>query len=349
MARKWYEVKASADGNAAEVSIYDEIGAWGTSARDFLAALKPFKGNPVALKINSPGGSLFDAIAIYNGLRGHGAPITVQVMGVAASAASLIAMAGDKVQMPENTYLMIHNPLTVAVGNADDMREVADTLDKLGESLVATYSARTGRSADEIKTLLDAETWLTAAEAVEMGFADEMTPAFAATASFDVEHLPENTPAAVRAIFAKAPEAPAPEAPPAEPAASGSPVEDEELPEPVAAQIQVAAEAAGLGDFAATWALRFNEIGPVRNAIAQAREIQVLCRLAKAEDKAAGYIRAGKAPDEVRAALCEALAAHDEQTHTDTARRQPGTSNAPKAEGPKAVTTAGVWAARRNS
>lgn len=355
MARKWYDVKASAAGKGAEVSIYDEIGAWGTNARTFLAAIKPFAGNPLAVKINSPGGSLFDALAIFNGLRAHGGEVTVTVMGVAASAASIIAMAGDKVVMPENTYMMVHKPIAALYGNADDMREIADTLDKLGESLVATYAARTGKSADEIRSILDdGDTWLSAAEAVEMGFADEVAAAFEVKASFDVEHLPENVPDEVRAIFAKAPEAPTTDRTdddPAEnaPAAAGDTPADEELPEPIAEQIETAAEAAGLGEFAATWALRFDAMAPVRDAIVQAREIRVLCRLAQADDKAAGYIRAGKAPDEVRAELVNALAAADEATHTDTSRRQPGTSTPPKAETPAAITTAGVWASRRKS
>ena len=93
------------------------------------------------MEINSPGGDVFAGLAIYNALKGSGKEIVVKVMGVAASAASLIAMAGDKIVMPKNTFLMVHNPWSVAMGNAEELRQTADTLDKIGESLKATYAA----------------------------------------------------------------------------------------------------------------------------------------------------------------------------------------------------------------
>ncbi|MBN8494930.1 MAG: Clp protease ClpP, partial [Burkholderiales bacterium] len=145
--KNWFEIKARAD-DTAEVSIFDEIGAYGVSAKEFIDALKAHAGKKVTLSINSPGGSVFDALAMYNALRAHGAEITAKVMGVAASAASIIFMAGDKRVMPENAFLMIHNPLTFAYGNADELRDMAEVLDKIAASLVGIYVTRSGKSED---------------------------------------------------------------------------------------------------------------------------------------------------------------------------------------------------------
>jgi ATP-dependent protease ClpP protease subunit len=174
--RSWYRITAAAAADESapvEVSIHDEIGAWGVSAKGFLAELKEqAKGRDVELSLHSPGGEVFDGWAIYNALKRHEGEVTVKVEGLAASMASVIAMAGDRVTMPENSYLMIHNPWSVAVGDAGEMREVADLLEKLGDGIVGAYAKRAGMDEDEVRTLMDAETWLTGREAVEMGFAD---------------------------------------------------------------------------------------------------------------------------------------------------------------------------------
>lgn len=131
----------------------------------------------INVHINSPGGSVFAGQAIHNMLKNHAANVTVYIDGLAASIASIIAMAGDKIVMPPGAMMMIHNPLLTMYGSymAAEMRETADFLDKVKESLVATYTARqTKRSKDEIVALMDATTWMTAADAVENGFADEV-------------------------------------------------------------------------------------------------------------------------------------------------------------------------------
>ena len=102
------------------------------------------------LRINSPGGSVFDAVAIHNALSRHAGPVTVWIDGIAASAASYIAMAGDEIVMPENTFLMIHDPAGVVMGTAADMRNMAGTLDKIADSMLRGYAARSGRPEDEI-------------------------------------------------------------------------------------------------------------------------------------------------------------------------------------------------------
>jgi len=128
----------------------------------------------ILLRINSPGGDVFEAIAIFNLLRSQGKPIEVRVDGVAASSASILAMVGDKIIMGANAMMMIHNAWSDCVGYASDMREMADNLDKVSGVIAGTYVRRTKRSMDDIKDLMDAETWMTADEALAGKFATEI-------------------------------------------------------------------------------------------------------------------------------------------------------------------------------
>jgi len=175
---KWYEIKNKAD--KAEVWIYEEIGEdfWtggGVTAKNFQKELSAIKAGQIDLHINSPGGAVFDGITIYNLLKQHPANVTTYIDGIAASIASVIALAGDKIVMAENALYMIHNPSGMVMGTAKDMRTFADTLDKVGGTMVTAYAGKTGKDADTIKALLDAETWFTADEAKEMGFVDEIS------------------------------------------------------------------------------------------------------------------------------------------------------------------------------
>jgi len=124
--------------------------------------------------VNSPGGNVFAGQAIHSMLVRHQATVTVYVDGLAASIASVIAMAGDRVIMPRNAMMMVHSPWTLAIGNADELRDLAEVLDTVEEGMIAAYERRVTISRDELKVLLDAETWLTAAAAVQYGFADEV-------------------------------------------------------------------------------------------------------------------------------------------------------------------------------
>src|SRR5690554_1095433 len=174
--KSWYEIKARGTAQA-EVFIYDEIGAFGVSAKQFAKDLKQHAtARQIDLRIHSPGGSVFDGNAIYNQLKQHPAKITAHIDGIAASMASVIAMAADHVVMPENALMMIHNPWSVSAGDSDQLRKDADLLDKVKTTLVGAYG-RSAMTDDEIVAIMDAETWLTAAEAVEMGFADEIQDA----------------------------------------------------------------------------------------------------------------------------------------------------------------------------
>ncbi|MCW2854362.1 MAG: clpP1 [Nocardioides sp.] len=184
--RNWFTAKA-AHNRSADVAIYDEVGMWGVSARDFRDALKELgEVEQINLSINSPGGSVFDGVAIHNMLARHKAKVVVTVDGLAASIASVIAMAGDEIVMPANAMMMIHNPAGVVVGQSKDMREMAEALDKVRDAIAASYMRRTKMERQAVNALLDAETWLTADEAVEMGFADRTTEPAHMAASFDL-------------------------------------------------------------------------------------------------------------------------------------------------------------------
>ena len=150
--RSWYAIRARAEG--AEVSIYDEIGAYGVSAKSFLDELVALPDDgPLTLRLNSPGGSVFDAVAIHNALKRHEGTVTVWIDGIAASAASYVAMAGDEIVMPENAFLMIHDPAGLVMGTAEDMRAMAEALDKVKGSLVSGYAAKSGRTPEEVSAL----------------------------------------------------------------------------------------------------------------------------------------------------------------------------------------------------
>lgn len=162
------------DNEGAELAIFDEIGFWGTSAKSFRDQLTAVRGKHLTVAINSPGGSVVDGFAIYNMLRAHKGGVTVKVMGLAASIASVVAMAGEKIVMPKNAMMMIHNPWAGVIGDAEEMRKTADVLDKLKDGIISAYVDQTGKRKETISRLMDDETWLSAEEALEQGFADEI-------------------------------------------------------------------------------------------------------------------------------------------------------------------------------
>ena len=201
--KSWYTIRAR--GMGAEVLIYDEIGAYGVTAKGFLAELGALPdGVPIDLRLNSPGGSVFDAVAIYNALQRHDGEITVWIDGIAASAASYVAMAGDEIVMPENAFLMIHNPSGLVMGTAADMREMADTMDKIAGGMVRGYAARSGRAEEEIAALMAAETWFDAEAAIAAGLATRMVEPVRIAASFDIASFHNAPPVLVEATLDQA-------------------------------------------------------------------------------------------------------------------------------------------------
>ncbi|MEH6585695.1 MAG: ClpP-like prohead protease/major capsid protein fusion protein [Halioglobus sp.] len=202
----WYGITAMAN-NTVDVSIFDEIGGWGVSAADFIMELSGHAAaTEVNLSIHSPGGSVFDGLAIYNALKNHPAKINVYIAGLAASMASAIAMAGDTITIPEDAFMMVHCPRGGAVGKADEMRDYADLLDQAENTLINIYAKKTGLPLKEIGVLLSAESWMAGPECVKKGFADKLAEPVkvAATANPEAFALFANLPASAKKLIGKA-------------------------------------------------------------------------------------------------------------------------------------------------
>jgi hypothetical protein len=277
--------------------------------------------------------------------------VNVTILGVAASAASLIAMAGDKITMPENTFMMIHNPLSWAGGNASELREVADTLDKIAEALVTTYATRTGQSTESIKTLLDAETWLSAEEAVTMGFADEITPAFKVAATYDADRIPDRIRALTVIATEATPEGDAPEGDVNEGDGETGDNSDEAITDPAyvsrASRFSEMIAKQGFSDMTNCFMLDANITTDeqMTSALEVACEVRDLCGIVGKKSLAGQFITAKVSVEDVRAKLIDAIATEDESTHTSNI---PASTSKPSTEKPKAIKTADIWASRRN-
>jgi len=195
----------SAEANEADdarsISMLDPIGAnWmgeGVTAKRVAGALRNMGKGPVTALINSPGGDFFEGLAIYNLLREHDGAVTVKILGIAASAASAIAMAGDTVLIARAGFLMIHNTHVCACGDRHGLQEVADWMQPFDDALIDIYAARTGKDAKALATMLDKESWISGKAAIDQGFADDLLPANYVAAS-------ENDSAKARASTAQA-------------------------------------------------------------------------------------------------------------------------------------------------
>jgi ATP-dependent Clp protease protease subunit len=324
----WYAIRAR--GTGAEVAIYDEIGAYGVSAKGFLAELGALpEGTPVDLRLNSPGGSVFDAVAIHNALKRHEGTVTVWIDGIAASAASYIAMAGDEIVMPENAFLMIHDPAGLVMGTAEDMRAMAEALDKVKGSLVSGYAVKSGRTPEEVSALMSAETWFDAADAVAQGFADRLIEPVRIAANFDIGRFRNAPPVLVEAVETDQD---------SDDAADGVEIEADEGIDEAAEGDQLSEAEDEQAAFAAT--AQPPAVTPPPSsappdpaairaeAIGHARAVVDLCRLAGQPQMAGRFLEADASLDEVRAALlalrCEAepeIAPHHPQPGRSSAAR----------------------------
>lgn len=171
---KWYDVR-NETADETEIFIYEEIGFWGITSDDFVRDLNNLKAKTIKLRINSPGGSVWDAIAIHSALVAHSATVTVQVDALAASAASLIAMAGDNIVMMRGAQMMIHDASGIGMGNEAELTEYAKWLGEQSNNIADIYAARSpGLTAEEWRGKMRDETWLFADEAVELGLADSV-------------------------------------------------------------------------------------------------------------------------------------------------------------------------------
>ena len=178
---RWDGGIKAANSNDNTISIFDVIGSdyWGegVTANRIAGALRSMNGEDVTVSINSPGGDMFEGLAIYNQLREYSGKVTVKVLGIAASAASIIAMAGDEVQIGRGAFLMIHNCWVVAVGNRLDLARAAQDMEPFDRAMQDIYSARSGLDAETVSAMMDNETYIGGNDAVEKGFADRLLSA----------------------------------------------------------------------------------------------------------------------------------------------------------------------------
>lgn len=220
----WYQFRNVA-ADEAELFLYDEIGGWGTLAEDFIAELKAVTSPKLRVRVSSPGGSVFEGVAVANALRAHPSEVTVQVDGIAASIASVIAMAGDRVVMQPQAMVMVHDASGLCMGNAQDMADMAALLDKISGNIADAYVDKAGGTRDEWRQVMKAETWYTADEALEAGLADEVVPARKQAEPDEAEPTMRQFDLSVYGYAGPArPETPKPSPPPAaqaEPQASG--------------------------------------------------------------------------------------------------------------------------------
>lgn len=198
-----YYAPAASAGETATIQIFDQIGEdWfggsGLSGKQFSDVLNEVGNGPLLVEINSPGGNVWDGLSIYNQLRGRRAPVTTRVVGIAASIASIIALAGDKVEMADAALMMIHDPSGMASGTSEDMRKMADALDQHAEVLVGVYAKKTGRSPESIRAAMKAETWFTTAEAIQFGLVDKPIKQLAMAAKWHPRAVTKTAPPTVK-------------------------------------------------------------------------------------------------------------------------------------------------------
>ena len=191
---KKFEIKN--EGDETTIYLYDVIDNWyGIDSENFIKTLNDISSSVIHLRINSPGGDVFDARAINTALKQHKAKVVAHIDGLAASAATYVALGADEVHIAEGAFFMIHKGWTIALGNADDFKKTASLLDKVDDSIAGDYQAKTGIERSELISMMADETWMTATEALEKGFVDTVFDGDKVENSFDLsvyDHAPKH-------------------------------------------------------------------------------------------------------------------------------------------------------------
>lgn len=341
----WYRIQAAGEGEQRriEIEIYGDIGLWGITAADFVRDLKAQDDgvSPVTVAINSPGGDLFDGIAIHNALQRLGERVTARIDGACYSSASVVASGASRVTMADNALFMIHNPWTYAAGDSEELRKVADIMDQALEGIVASYQHRPLTIDDaELRRLIAAETWLTAVEAQTMGFVDEVTAGSGIKASLGHNRILNRYQHAPQQLLAQQDEPPTPEPDPAP--------ESDPAPQPeasaLAAELAAGCQQAGLADLTEVLikASGLKSRAAVQAELARAKAVRELCIAARLPGEAKTLISAGLDADGARATLFDKLvgSGFGEIDNTPPATELPPT-------GVKAVDPGAIYA-RRN-
>ena len=346
--KTWYAVQASGEAaeRVIEIFVYGEIGGWGITANQFMQDLRAMDDgvSPVIAAFNSIGGDLFDGLAIHNALSRLGERCTGRIDALAASAASVAVCGAHKVVIASNAILMIHNPWTYASGDAEDFRKVADVLDRTMEAIIAAYKSKSPDIDEtELRRLVDAETWLTANEAVALGLADEVGDGVKVQACLGqgaVMQRYQHTPADLLAqLDEPAPEDPAPEKPPATPPAVDS--------AKLAVLITQGCVQAGISNLIEPLiqATGLKDETTVQVALSRAKAVNDLCVAARLPELCVEYVVAGLDEAAVRARLFDKLVSSGNGFEIDNSlplKPDP----APKVQAKQPDSTS-IWAARQ--
>lgn len=355
-AEHWYSIQAQAEapGNTIEVYVYGEIGLWGVTSADFIRDLKAADdgASPVLVHFDSLGGDLFDGIAIHNTLRALGERCTARIDGACFSAASVAACGAHRVEMADNALLMIHNPWTVTAGDSDELRKVADMMDKAREGIVASFQHRSlNIDETELNRMIADETWLTPGEAQAHGFVDEVIGSSQSLASNaglgKFLNRYRNVPEAARQLLAQQP-APEPDPDP-EPTPEPEPALDPE-PDAAALAAQLAADCAAAGLSNCVPALikssGLKSAAAVKAEVARAKAVHAACLVAKLPGEAPALIEAGVDADGARLRLWDKLAQASGQIELDN---RPPVDDLPQNTATQAPPPSEVYARRRNN
>lgn len=354
----WYRINnMDADDPTAplEIEIYGEIGSWGKTAAQFLAELKAADDGKrqIVVAINSVGGEVGDGFAIHNALQRLGERVTARIDGFALSSGGVVAMGAHKVQMHDNAMLMMHNPWAWAAGDSEEFRKLADIMDQMLEGIIASFKHRPNLTVDdaELRRMINAETWLTAAEAKDMGFVDEVLSGAGSlrnSAGLRVLNRYRNMPDSVRAQVEKEPEQPTePDVPATDDPATTDPQNSDDPEKAALAALAVAeCSKAGIADHAAVIikASGLKDEAAVMAAVKQAKDVKALCVLAKQAAMAPDLIKACATVDVARGKLFDKLVANSGQVELTN---HPKVDDQP-APSAKAVDPGAVYAKRRN-
>ena len=311
--KHWYSVQASgeAEARSIEVYIYGEIGTWGITAAQFVRDLAALDDgvSPVVVAFNSIGGDLFDGLAIHNALSRLGERCTGRVDALAASAASVAVCGAHRVVIASNAMLMIHNPWTYAAGDAEDLRKVATALDQAMEAIIAAYKAKAPDIDEvELRRLVDAETWLTANEAVDLGLADEVGDGVTVKACLGQGGALQRYQHAPQALLAQLdePTEPEPTPEPAKPVPEQPPVADSAK---LALLITQSCNAAGISNLIESLisSTQLADEATVNAALINAKSVRDLCVAARLPECTQEFVAAGLDAAAVRGRLFDKL------------------------------------------
>lgn len=355
--QQWYTIKAAADTEGAEkvieVYVYGEIGAWGITANQFIQDLTAVDDgtSAVVVAFNTIGGDLFEGLAIHNALARLGERCTGRIDALAASAGSVAVCGAHRVTMASNAMIMIHNPYTWVGGDAEDLRRVADMLDQAFEAIIAAYKSKAPNIDDaELRRMVDAETWLTAQEALALGLADEVGNGVKVqaclgqgTALARYRQTPQALLDQLEASQAEQPAAP-PQDPPVDPPAGSAP--DAAA---LALQITQACTKAGISNLIEPLiaSTKLADNATVQAALTRAKAVRDLCAAARLPELTAEYVGAGLDPSAVRARLFDKLVGSGKGFEIDNSL--PPAEDEPEKVKAKLPNPSSIWSARRQA